>query len=251
MYKVQIYCTAGSALTDSQKCYLERNGIVPNGVSTRNFSTKEALYCFVRRLDFHEGSGRAKVFKHNNFLESVMCNPNDSLRHKCAFNARNPNESYSLGYLTKDSRGRVVDLRNYASEVLTFDVRAYYYSQDAANREKRKAERAIREASWDKARELREGKEWWGYFHNPRIMPEKRQVFNDRYKGLIRGKRSLKNLPDSWSDEIPCVREKSWKARDKKARRQYEVRLPKHIATIQTTQKSFSSDDDEGDFYVP
>jgi hypothetical protein len=66
---------------------------------------------------------------------------------------------------------------------------------------------------------IHEGKWYWGYFRRMRTVQERRYAADPEHKPYIRGKRSIRNLPDSWQDEVTVTREKSWKARYKKRKR--------------------------------
>ena len=233
MYKMYIYCEAVFPLTDKQRDHLARKKIKPNDVAIRCFGGKDELFAYVRSRDYFSRGGERR----NHILDATMCNPNDSIRHKQAFDWHHPNrwsagdDFYHLGYLAKDENGRVIDFRNYTDELYGFDLAAHEKAQWAIRCEKLQEKYAIRDAKWEKDKQLREGENYWSYYRRIRTTQERRHACNSEYTGLIRGKRSCANLPNSW-DDFYFHREKSWKARCKKASRQYETNLKKHIYTV-------------------
>jgi hypothetical protein len=90
---------------------------------------------------------------------------------------------------------------------------------------------ARRERMWA----LYEGKSYWYYFRNIRTTQERRAAANPEHFPYIRRSRSLRGLPSAY-DDIPACREKNWKARCKKARRQWETHAPEHIDTCRAAQ---------------
>jgi len=236
MYKLYIYCKAAFPLTVQQKDHLERKKIKPNDVTVRRFGGKDELFAYVRKYDYYSRTDEWR----NHILDATMCNTNDSLRHKQSFDRQYPNrwsmedDVYHLGYLIKDEKDRVIDFRNYTDELYAFDLKAYEKTYWAIRRKKWEEEYEIRDAKWEKDKQLREGEHYWSYYRRIRTTQERRHACISEYAGLIRGKRSCANLPNSW-DDFYFHREKSWKARCKSANRQYEINLKKHIYTVKIT----------------
>jgi len=245
MYTVQIFCATEFLLTEAQKRHLDWKKLIPGGVTNRHFATRETLFRYVREFDYHERKNGVKKLKHNDFLKAVMCNPNDSRRHEQLYNSRIYDACYYLGYLVNDDEGRIIDLRNHVDEIYALDLTA----EAKKRRVDWEEEWAIRRLefmreTWEERNGLYEGEPYWGYYRRIQTMNERRQACNDQYSGLIRVRRKAKTLPTAW-DDLYFHREKSWKARNTKARRQYEVNLPKHVDTIKISVDSFSSDDGE------
>ena len=243
MYTVQIYCSLAPfiTITDDVQAYLKRQRLSLNDdiPKTLVFDSREALYSFVRGFDY-----TGYYEKHGNrFLDATMCSVNESRRHKQSFETHyrycwrpfnyvsELEGCYYLGYLTRDSRGRVIDLRNYSNELYEFDKNSYEDIQKLARRQHWETRYAILNDKWEKAKRLYEGKDYWAYYRRIRTTQERRCAANPEHKPFVRGRRSFENLPNSWDDFYFC-REKNWKARDKKARWHWEVKLPKHIGTI-------------------
>ena len=78
---------------------------------------------------------------------------------------------------------------------------------------------------------LYEGKSYWSYYRRIQTTQERRYAADHEHRPFVRGRRSYANLPNSW-DDYYFRREKNWKARDKKARRQWGVNVSKHADTI-------------------
>jgi len=205
---------------------------------TLSFDSDEALYNYARSFDYVDKYGKRR----NRFLEATMCSENESLRHEQHFNDsryryrwRSPpraDNCFYLGYLTRSVEGRVIDLRNYEQDLYAFDAESYADALRAAKREQWDAWQAARNAKWEKARKLCEGKPYWGYYRRIRTFQEMRYTADPEHKPYIRGKRSRSSLPDAW-DDFRVRRQKSWKARDKKAARQWAASLLKHIDTVE------------------
>jgi len=242
-YQVQIYCSVTFPLNNAQMAFFKWKKLIPNGVTTHYFKTEAEFYSYVRKFDYYSRDGKIR----NCFLEATLCNPNDALRHRQGFDRWKPDvwseDFFQLGYLTKDDKNKVIDLRNYTDELYAFDVESYINKNHEIWLKKHRAARALRETYWDKTVRLREGEKYWSYWRRIRTTQERKLTFNDEYAGLIRSKRSFPNIPHQW-DDFYFHREKSWKARSKKAHRQYEINIPKHIDTYKLP--SLSSDD-EGD----
>ena len=238
MYTVQIYCTVPSSveLTDDMKRHFAYHKLSAGGFTVRTFDTQDEFFHFVRGFDYKDLYNR----QCNQFLDATMCHIRDARRHvhSCLFRCGHvsrypliPGFDYYLGYLTRDAKGRVIDLRNYTNELYTFDNDKYVAAGIATRRAEWESHCAIRNAKWEKLKRLWEGKTYWSYYRRIQTTQERRYAADPEHKPFIRRRRSFAMLPNSW-DDFYFRREKSWKARVKKARRQWEVNKPKHSDTI-------------------
>jgi len=236
MYKVQIFCTIPEfvTLTANMRNQLRREKLEPNGVTVHTFNSKEDFYAYVRRMDYASYLGGQAA---NHFLDAVMCNPNDTRRHRKGFTMyRNPKEAgranqpyFYVGYLTKDAKNRVIDLRNYVTELYAFDLNGYEDEIHSRRWEEYAIQCVIRDAEQEK--DLREGKDYWAYYRRMQTTQERRYSQDPDHKPFVRSRRSFASLPNEW-DDYYFRREKSWKARNKKAKRNWEVNLSQHVDTI-------------------
>jgi len=239
IYTVKVYCSipAHVNLTHDLLCHLKRQNLSPEDFTIQTFYSKEALYNYVRKFDYTDFYG----VPCNHFLEATMCHINESRRHHQSIDSRHyrrspintvqiRNDSYFLGYLTHDSLGRVIDLRNYTKELYTFNNAAYEEQQRLARREYWELRNSERDKRWEKAHKLYEGKVYWAYYRRIRTTQERRYAADTEHKPYLRGSRSFHNLPNAY-DDLYFRREKSWKARNKKVRRQWGVNLDSHIDT--------------------
>jgi len=215
--------------------------LIPNGVAIHTFKTKDEFYAYVRRMDYTNYCKK----RSNYFLEAVMCNPNDTQRHHKYFVRRYPfyntetagYDCYYVGYLTKDSKNRIIDLRDYVTELYAFDLEAYKSKMNSQRCMKFATLQEVRNTEWDKDNKLREGKHYWTtYYRRIQTTQERRYSQDLDHKPFVRGRRSFARLPNAW-DDLYFHREKNWKARDKKARRNWEVNLSKHIDTVSLPSK--------------
>jgi len=230
MYTVQIYCAVPSSveLTDDMRRHFAYQKLSVGGFTVRTFETQDEFFHFVRGFDYKDQYNRQR----NHFLDATMCHVRDARRHvhSYLFHSRHVSRYY-LGYLTRDAKGRVIDLRNYTSELYAFDNNKYVATRNATRRAERELYCATRDAKWEKLKRLWEGKTYWSYYRRIQTTQERRYAASPEHKPFIRGRRNFAMLPNSW-DDFYFHREKSWKARDKKARSQWEVNVTKHIGTV-------------------
>ena len=228
-YTVQIHCTipAHIDMTNEMLQHLERQNLKPGGFRTKVFDSQDAFYHYVRGFDYTDKDDNMR----NHFLEAIMCNPNDSRRHIMPFNSRSYwrqtvaySECFYVGYLTYDSTDRVVDLRNYLNELYAFNDASYEKQERLARREQWETRNAAHEAHWEKARRLYEGKAYWKYYRRVKTTQERRYAADKEHKPYVRGKRSFASLPNSY-DDLYFRREKTWKARNKKTRKQWGANI--------------------------
>jgi len=243
MYTVQIHCAVPSSveLNDDMRRHFAYHKLSAGGFTVRNFDTQDEFFHFVRGFDYKDQYNRQR----NQFLDATMCHVRDARRHVHSYLFRSglvsryrliPGcDNYYLGYLTRDAKGRVIDLRNYTNELYAFDNDKYVAARNATRRAEWESWRAISDAiidaEWEKRNRLLEGKTYWSYYRPIQTTQERRYAADPEHKPFIRGRRSFAMLPNSW-DEFYIRRQKNWKARDKKARRQWEVNKPKHSDTI-------------------
>lgn len=202
---------------------------------TMTFTSQAELFCYVRSFDVR--SRRTKAFLGNTFLEAVMCNPNDRRRGKDTLR-------YLRGYLTKDWKGRVIDLRLHTEDIMRFDLSAYFAAKRAHLQtvfelwlEAREAFLA-RQNTGLNIRICSPGERvynydkhlWWLPFRLPRTIQERRVAVATEHKPFVRGKRSDHNLPNP-DDEYMFTLQRTWKAKTK-VKRQWLVNKPIHIGTI-------------------
>jgi hypothetical protein len=206
----------------------KRLNITPGGINVKHFENKDALFAYVRGYDYIKSDGTQS----NRFLEAVMTNPKDSQRHRIGLSdaMRKNVFGVNIGYLVKDEKGRILDLRNYADEVYKFDIAKYNKDIREKNRTAWEKQWVEREALWDKKQKLYEGKPYWGYYRNIRTTQERRYNCIKEYKAYIRSRRSFSNLPHAW-DDLYFHREKTWKARTK-VKKQWLVNKKRHIDTV-------------------
>ena len=236
MFKVQIFCKAPEhiELTDYLIKRLEWKKIIPNGIFERKFSSIDALYSYVRSFDYKEDK--------NHLLDAVMTHKNDSLRHRYTMEIRSfagkktTDEYYWLGYLITDEKGRTLDLRNYKKEIYTFDNKKYLAEKQALHREKWRKKYEIRDVLREKKLKLYEGKHYWSYYRAIRTTQELRWAANPENKGFVRGRRSRASLPNAY-DDYYFKREKNWKARNKKAKRQWAVHFKTHTYILKSASR--------------
>jgi hypothetical protein len=229
------------------------------GILRKRAIRREDLFRLVRSHDYFMQQDGERVLAGNHFLEAIMLTPDDPQRHKITPQPSNPDYCYYLGYLVKNG-GKAVDLRDCADEIYAFDVQDYDRRQhERADYEKQRkkwddeslAELAIIRSERDKQwlysdeRAAPWNVKWWlCEYRRVATQRERRLACDEQYKGLIRSKRS--NLPHYFWDEVPMKgKGYSWKSRDTKARRQWEVKLPKHIDTVVLTVEVVGETDDE------
>ena len=218
--------------------YRKVDGCEPVVYSVERFESKDELYYYVKSYDYYvrNPEGGKRIFQYNYLLKAVMTNPRDSLRHKAGrYHLKNkylqtgkePDIFY--GYLLKDEKGRVIDLRNYTDEIYRYDLTEYTNELQ----EKREREWEEWSANWDaeyeKNARLIGSKPYVGTYRNIRTMHERRYACDTEQKPYIRGKR--KHLPEPWGAEIVICYEKNWKARTK-VKHQWMVNMPKHMDTV-------------------
>ena len=238
-FEVQIHCAIPThiTLTEEMALHLSRKNLIADGYKTLTFPDQPAFFHYVRSFNYTNYSGSRR----NHFLDATMCHINESRRYRQSFDSHRhrPNyidttnrgsNVYFIGYLTHDDTGRVIDMRNYTNELYSFDNASYKDQQRLIRHEYWEAEFVVRDALCEKASELREGKDYWSFYRRIRTTQERRYSASKEHKPFIRGRRSCANLPDSY-DDLDFHREKSWKARDKKARSQWAVKFKKHIDT--------------------
>ena len=229
MYTVQIHCAipSGIELTERENQHLANRNLTDVRIEIRKFDTKEAFLSFVRSFDYIDQYNRPK----NHFLNATMCNANEGRRHWHGFPDYRYGVRYYLGYMTHDEKGRVVDLRNYEDELYAFDNKGYITDRNAESYAKWSVKWEANTLKFENREKLCEGKSYWGYYRRIQTTQERRYAAAPEHKPFVRGQRSYANIPNSW-DDYYFRREKNWKARDKKARRQWGVNVAKHADTI-------------------
>ena len=216
-------------------------------VAMYEFETLDELLYHIRGFDFVDKYGRQQ----NKFLDSTICSENDAFKTGSEYYYSNGEIysrpiSYLYGYLTYDSDGRVIDFRNRKDELYSFDYKAYSNMRYAARRDSIQAKYNARDAMWEKKNRLYEGEKYWRYYRRIRTTQERRYAADAEHKPHVRCRRNTTNLPDNW-DELLFRREKSWKARDKKACRQWGVSIPKHFGTVKASVEAGENEwEDDG-----
>ena len=211
--------------------YSKTDGVDSISIAVEKFESEDALFAYVRRYDYILDDGKTRS---NYLIEAIMTNPRDSLRRKIPqYKDRKKKvvekTAIGYGYLIKDEKGRIIDLRNYTDEVYRFDVKKYNKDIREKNNEAWEKRWAAREARWDKRERLLEGKPYWSYYRRFKTIQDRRFASIKEYKSYIRGKR--RHLPEPWGTEIPVCREMSWKARTK-VKKQWLVNKKNHIYTV-------------------
>jgi hypothetical protein len=226
------------------------------GLLRKRAIRREDLFRLVRSHDYFKQQDGDRVLAGNHFLEAVMLTPDDPQRHKITPQPSNPDYCYYIGYLVKDMAGRVTDLRDFTDEIYAFDVQDYDRKQhEWANYRKQRKKwddeslaglaiiRSERNKQWlysDERVAAPWNAKWWLCGYRRVVTQRERRLACDvQYKGLIRSKRN--NLPHYLWDEVPM----SGKGYSWKARRQWEVKLPKHIDTVVLTVEVDYETDDE------
>ena len=107
--------------------YSKTDGADSISIAVEKFESEDALFAYVRRYDYILDDGKTRS---NYLIEAIMTNPRDSLRRKIPqYKDRKKKEiektAIGYGYLIKDEKGRIIDLRNYTDEVYRFDVKKY------------------------------------------------------------------------------------------------------------------------------
>jgi hypothetical protein len=229
-YMMRTFCEPCDLLLEKEKKQLEREGHYPGEVRDTYFADKDELYYHIIRAEIYRNI-RLDVGVQNPILDAIMTNPRDSLRRVVYLS-----HIYGLfiheGYMIMDDKNRVIDLRNYRDELDWF--RRVRFSEYARKREqelraKRAARYEAREAYWERYKRLTDNKDYYGYYRSIHTTPERRAAANPEHQPYIRGRRSLRNIPNSY-DDIGICREKTWKARAK-VRKQYMTSQPKHADT--------------------
>ena len=233
-YIVKIFCDIanGVELGPRELNTLKYNKLKANGVTERKYESWDDLLVYVKSFEYMLSQGM-KVTK-NHFLSATMCNVKDTRRHALSFKNWGHSEeictipSYYLGYLVKDEVGRVIDMRKYEEELKKFDAVTRRNIENKKRREIFKIKWALTEAKRDKDRELREGKSYWAYYRHMKTHQERRLNDAPEIRQYVRGRRSPAMLPTAY-DDIYFHREKNWKSRNRKARRQWGVNMETHI----------------------
>ena len=245
MYTVQVHCAVPKhvELTESMLRQLARRNLSNDDFKILCFDDKDALFHYVRAFDYIDIYGGQR----NRFLDATMVNVKDSRRHRQYFDSRQEYnfrsvdcypgvfECYYLGYLASDSSDRVIDLRNYVRELYKFDDVSYKAFIRQSRNAKWSLKVAQRDARWEKAKMLTEGKDYWSYYRRIKTTRERRYAADSDHKPFVRGRRSFASLPSAY-DDLYFHREKSWKARTKR-RRKWEVNLSRHIDTVRQPPK--------------
>jgi len=239
-YEVQIHCAIPThiTLTEEMVLHLRWKNLIADGFKTLTFPDQSAFFHYVRSFDYAAYDGR--YFNH--FLDATMCHINESRRHRQSFDSQHNRRKYVdtvnrggniyfIGYLTHDCSGRVIDMRNYTNELYSFDGASYEDQQRLIRHECWEEKEVVRDACWERANKLYEGKDYWRYWRIIRTTQERRYSVSEEHKPYVRGRRNFANLPNSY-DDLHFCREKSWKARNKKARSQWAVNLKSHIDTV-------------------
>ena len=269
-YKVRIYCRVPEfvEVTDSIKWEIERENLVIDGYAEITFSSREALFHYVRSNDYVKADvvgikkpkrGDLKRFAHtpgaigNHILEAMMTHPNDSRRYRQSI--YKSCDYYYIGYLIKDERGRTIDLRNYKAELYKLNDEKYLH--ELRKEQQSWFRSSIGSSEWyaELTAEFAETEKLFGrgWEHRSslrgfRTIQERRQACDIEHMPYIRGKRSRRALPEPWGTEIPISHTKSWKDRcnfpDKcgklKLKHQWQVNIPAHIDTVPFGKKAYA-----------
>lgn len=233
-YEIYTYCRTEfdtPVINDWHIKNLRTKGIEIGGVGRKIFENENEFLYFVKGYDYVSGEGT----KYNQLINAIMCSPNDSYRYRYSFEyGFQKSLILYLGYLVKDETGRIIDLRNYTDKVYKFDYDSYREKLAKANHETWAKIWDLREIKWALDEQLREGKDYWGYYRRMSTTQEIRWASNPENKSYVRGRRSKATLPNSWSDYY-FHREKTWKARTK-AKRQWLVNKIRHIDTVKEVE---------------
>jgi len=227
MYTVQIYCVLpeGIEINNAMKKYFNCNErLHPDNYKTLTFNSKSELFDFVRKFDWRN---RKTGIWGNYFLEAVMCDPNDTKRHEffvADHYMSSTGWSYYRGYLTKDAKGNIVDLRNFTEEIYCFhrfDSNActhwiFWAFRNYIENAEKDILSAKQNPKWMTV------EDWQHRYRRFRTMQERRYATDKEHKPYIRGRRS--KLPEPWGTEIPIPIpfQRSWKVHTK-VRRQWLV----------------------------
>ena len=243
MYIVYKYCTVPEFinLTDSISETLKHKNLINGSFTMQVFQTKDDYFSYVRSFDYYDINGEKK----NKFLEATMCSSNEARRHRIdllrnrSIYRKRVTTSFEdphcyVGYLTKDNKGKIIDMRNYSDELYAFDNFTFIIKKSTERRLKFNKEWEEKNKLWDKDHKLREGHFYWGYYRSISTTQERRYATIPEHKLLIRGRRSFANLPNSY-DDIYFTREKNWKSRNRKTPHQWGVNKPKHMSTVKIT----------------
>ena len=206
----------------------EKSRITLRDVEEAVFDNKDDLYAYVRNRD-NDDFG-------NPVLSDLTCDPNGfpaGIR-KCS-----PYIVWCGKYLVKED-DRIIDLRDYLQEIEDFDLNAYNRAKYDAWKQKFLEIQAVRRVDLEKSAAMQEGEFYWSYYRKVRTAQERRCAADPEMKPFIRPARNLANLPTLW-DEDYFLRENNWKARNKKARKQWQVNLPKHCDIIEYDKKDYAS----------
>lgn len=239
-YEVKIYCTVPMLITDNMIEFLKNKELEPNGITTKHFEDKDALFHYVRNFDYISSQENTR----NHLLEAIMCSKNDSQRHKQSFDRKGYTlgltDYYLLGYMIYDSEGKIIDLRNYTDELYKFNNNAYSKRKREERRLKYERLYAIHDERWQKHWALHEGEEYWSYCRSIQTTQELRWASNSENKPYVRGKRSRSSLPNAF-DDLTFDREKTWKARSKR-KRQWLLKYKNHIYILYTKDIAYEDD---------
>jgi|GEM_PF-2944872 len=249
MFTVEIYRGVPIYTDNTKRSHLRMKIIHAKHYKAHIFTTEADLCRYIRRFDYKSICGEYR----NSFLEATMCNINDRPRYGQGNPAKYVHKtghvsymhSYYYGYLTKDSKGKVLDLRYNAKDIYNFDIIAYEVDKRARWIEEFEERKTKQEALWArqnprlaKQAELMGsryffiyGKIWWVSLRTFRTQQERRFAAAPEHKPFIRGKRNLSNLPNSWDNESHIRLQRSWKAQTK-AKRQWLANKKAHIDTI-------------------
>jgi hypothetical protein len=191
-YKVFTYYKASENYRADTSNWVVRGIDVPSGEPrVERFHSRDALYAHVRKYDYFASMDGKAVVLGNRFLDAVITNPRDNPRHMVESTIgpkmRKPEWfGVLLGYLVKDDKGRIIDLRNYAYEINKFNVDLYNSElqkiREAEWAEWRAAQAVRRNARWERYDKLTEGKPYWGYYRRIRTTQEKRYAAIKEHK---------------------------------------------------------------------
>ena len=245
MYTVQIYCAVRPhmILTEDLVRCLKKQRLVAGGSKTLTFADREALFHYVRGFDYIDQCKHQR----NRFLEATMRAPGDPCRHRFDSNRRGwlpyggPTFAvsyYYLGYLTRDSEGRIVDLRNREKELYEFDNAAYWKGQGWRFFQRFREPRITR-SEYKRLYEHRGHAFRFRYDPVPSLYSrnrggpsqksmhcfyEKRAYYatlaeteenNVPIQKLVRGKRGLAALPNPWDEHKHRSGQFNWKRQSK------------------------------------
>jgi len=239
MFTVQIYCVLleGIEINNAIKKHFNCNErLHPDNYKTLTFNSKSDLFDFVRKFDWRN---RKTGIWGNYFLEAVMCDSNDTKRHEffvVDHYMSLTGWSYYHGYLTKDAKGNIIDLRNFTKEIYRFhrfDSNACSSYGAYGYRRYLHFEGYFEDAEKDILSSKQNPKwmtveEWKPYYRRFRTMQERRYIADKEHKPYIRGRRS--KLPEPWGTEISIPYQRSWKVHTK-VRRQWLVNKKVHTDT--------------------